>query len=220
LQVDLDRLKRSLLTEASIVEESVLAAVKALQERDRLLAQQVIDDDTRVDDLEVDIEEDCLKILALHQPVASDLRLIVSVLKINNDLERIADLAVNVAERAAYLATQEPIEIPFALPLMVDKTTTMLKRALQALVKADSKQAYAVLDMDDEVDAINREAFQKVEQAIRDDLDHMERLIHLLSVARHLERVADLATNIAEDVIYLIEGEIVRHRHEEYERQP
>lgn len=217
LQVDLDRLKRLLLTEAGIVEESVLAAVKALEDRDRMLATQIIDEDTRVDDMEVDIEEECLKLLALHQPVASDLRLIIAVLKINNDLERIADLAVNISERAAYLASQPPIEIPFALPVMADKTTDMLKMALEALINADVPLAKTVLAMDDDIDAINREAFRKVELGIRHNLDHMERLIHLLSVARHLERIADLATNIAEDVVYLIEGEIVRHRHEIYE---
>jgi phosphate transport system protein len=150
--------------------------------------------------------------------VAIDLRLIIAVLKINNDLERIADLAVNVAERAAYLATQEPLEIPFALPTMVQKTCTMLKQSLDALVDLDAQQAYLVLLMDDDIDAINREAYQKVQEGIRKNPDHMDRLIHFLSVARHLERIADQATNIAEDVIYLVQGEIVRHRHEDYSR--
>lgn len=219
LQVEIERLKRAVLRMAGVVEETVLAAVRSLQTRDRLLAHRVIERDSEIDQTEVDIEEECLKVLALHQPVAIDLRFIISVLKINNDLERTADLAVNIAERSAYLATQEPIPIPFALPAMVETTTTMLRKSLDALVNMDARQARIVRAMDDEVDGMNRDAFVSIQDRIAQDLSQLDRLIHFLSVARHLERIADLATNIAEDVIYLVEGMIVRHRHESLESQ-
>lgn len=220
LLAEIEKLKRSLINMAGLVEETLMAAVRSLESRDRALALWVIDSDSRIDQMEVDIEEECLKVLALHQPVAIDLRFIVACLKINNDLERTADLAVNIAERSAYLATQDAIEIPFPLPTMASKTIAMLKRALDALVNMDPRMARAVRMLDDEVDAINRQAYASVQERIRVNLDEMDRLIHLLSVARHLERVADLATNIAEDVIYLVEGVIVRHRPEEYEPEP
>lgn len=214
LEVEIDRLKRSILSMAGLVEDLVLQAVQALLRRDRAMARRVADSDTRVDQMEVEIEEECLKVLALHQPVATDLRFIISVLKINNDLERIADLAVNIAERASTLASHDPIDIPFALEEMGEKASTMLKMSLDSLVNQDTDLARAVRDLDDEVDAINRDAYEKVESGIQRHLDRMQRLINLLSAARHLERIADLATNIAEDVIYMVEGEIVRHRHD------
>lgn len=213
----MERLKKAIINMAGMVEETLLAAVRSLESRDRALALWVIDNDSAIDQMEVDIEEECLKVLALHQPVAIDLRFIVACLKINNDLERTADLAVNIAERSAYLATQEAVEIPFALPEMVTKATSMLKRALDSFVNMDPRLARAVRTLDDEVDAINRSAYVSVQERIREDLGQMDRLIHLLSVARHLERIADLATNIAEDVIYLVEGVIVRHRPEQFE---
>jgi phosphate transport system protein len=216
LEVEIEKLKRSVLAVAGAVEESLNAAVQALQRRDRALALQVIESDGRIDHMEVDVEEECLKVLALHQPLALDLRFIVSVLKINNDLERIADLAVNIGERAAYLATVDAIEPPFDLSTMASKTVAMLNRSLDALVKMDAYQARAITVLDDEVDAINRDAFIQVQNRIRADIEQMDRLIHYLSVARHLERIADLATNIAEDVVYLVEGVIIRHRAEDY----
>lgn len=163
------------------------------------------------------VEEDCLKILALHQPVAIDLRYIISVLKINNDLERTGDLAVNIAERAAFLATQERLEIPFDFSGMAEKAQSMLKRSLDALVKMDADLAREVCASGDEVDAINRDMYIQVQEGIRKHPKRLECLVHILSVSRHLERVADLATNIAEDVIYVIKGEIVRHRTEDYD---
>lgn len=218
LQIEIDRLKQQILKVAGVVEESVLVAVRSLERRDRALARTVIDNDRQVDELEVEVEEDCLKVLALHQPVAIDLRLIIAVLKINNDLERIGDLAVNIAERAAYLASADPIEIPFDLPVMVEKTVRMLKQSLDALVGLDVGLARIVRAGDDEVDAINREAFDQVQRRVLENPGQMERLMHVLSIARHLERIADLATNIAEDVIYMVEGEIVRHRSEDFNR--
>ena len=218
LLVEIEKLKKAIVSVAGTVEEAVSAAVSAVRNRDRELARQVIENDQHIDQMEVEVEEDCLKILALHQPCATDLRFIVSVLKINNDLERIGDLAVNVAERGAYLATVDAIECPFPLETMAEKTVGMLNKSLDALVNMDPNLAREVTVTDDEVDAINREAFVQVEKGVRHDPNHIDQLIHYLSVARHLERIADLATNIAEDVVYLVEGVIIRHRTEDYSK--
>ncbi len=209
-------LKKEILALGAAVEEILYKAMKSLEERDKALAEQVMEEDTVIDQMEVEIEEDCLKVLALHQPVAIDLRLIIAILKINTDLERVGDLAVNIAERAAFLATREKIDIPLDFMKMADISKDMLKKSLDALVSEDSALAHKVCGMDDAVDAINREMYITIQEAIRNDPTRMESLIHLLSVSRHLERVADLATNIAEDVIYMIEGEIVRHNVEKY----
>jgi phosphate transport system protein len=216
LEREIEKLKKQILAISAVVEESVHKAVSALEERDAQLAKAVIENDVKIDRMEVDMEEDCLKVLALHQPVGSDLRLIVSALKINSDLERIGDLAVNIAERAAFLATQPRVEVPLDFPLMAEKAKAMLRMSLDALVGRDAALAYQVCAADDEVDAINKQTYAKVQDGIRRHPEQIESLIHLLSASRHLERIADHATNIAEDVIYMIEGEIVRHRAEDY----
>ena len=216
LQTDLNSLKEHTLALAAEVEESVRLAVRALEERNSSLASRVIDYDHTVDKKEVALEEDCLKILALHQPVAVDLRLVVAILKLNSDLERIGDLAVNIAERAQFLASREPVPTPMNFAGMAEITRNMLRKALDALVNMDIKLAREVCATDDEVDAINREMFAQVQNGIRDNPEQMECLLHLLSASRHLERIADHATNIAEDVIYTVDGEIVRHRAENY----
>ena len=213
---ELERLKRSLLTLAAKVEERLRMAIKAIETRDGNLADLVIDADHEIDEIEVDIEEECLKVLALHQPVAIDLRFIIAVIKINNELERIGDLAVNIAERAAFLASQRKLDILFDFPGMAEKAQSMVKRSLDALVNMDSKLAWEVCASDDEVDAMNREMFIQVQNSMRKNMSRMECLIHLLSASRHLERIADHATNIAQDVVYMIEGEIVRHKAEHY----
>lgn len=199
-----------------MVEDSVANAVKSLRDRDPALARLVIDSDIQIDELEVDIEEECQKILALHQPVAHDLRYIIAVLKINAELERIGDAGVNIAERALVLSEIERVDIPFDFAGMAEKARSMLKRSIDALVNQDTVLAYAVIASDDEVDAINREMYEQVKGGIRNHPEHMEALIHLLSVSRHLERIGDHASNIAEDVIYLTKGDIVRHKTEEF----
>ncbi len=209
-------LKKEILALGAAAEEILYKAMKSLEERDKALAEQVMKEDAGIDQMEVEVEEDCLKVLALHQPVAGDLRLIIAILKINNDLERVGDLAVNIAERAAFLATREKIETPPDFMKMSEISREMLKKSLDALVTEDSAMAHKVCGMDDAVDAINREMYILIQNEIRKDPSRMESLIHLLSVSRHLERVADLATNIAEDVIYMIDGEIVRHKVEDY----
>lgn len=212
-----EHLKRQLLTLSALVEESVWLAVQSLAKRDEMMARRVIDEDNQIDLMEVDIEEECLKILALYQPVATDLRFIVTVLKINNDLERVGDLAVNIAERSAFLATVPPVKVNFDFHTMADKTQKMLKKSLDALVRSDSKLAKEVWESDDEVDEMNRRMYNDVKEAVREHPEDIEPLIHMLSVSRHLERIADLATNIAEDVVYMKEGDIIRHRFEEYQ---
>lgn len=216
-QNELERLKKKLLALSATVEESVERAVRSINTRDVPLAREVIENDRSIDLLEVEVEEECLKILALHQPVAVDLRFVVAVLKINNDLERIGDLAVNIAERSTYLSQKAPIEMPFDFATMEQKTRLMLEKAIDALIQMDLEVAREVGAADDEIDAINREMYNQVSKGIQDSPDQVDRLIHSLSISRHLERIADYATNIAEDVIYMIEGQIVRHQPEEYE---
>jgi phosphate transport system protein len=215
-QNELERLKKKLLTLSAIVEESVEKAVRSISNRDVQLAREVIENDRSIDLLEVEVEEECLKVLALHQPVAVDLRFVVAVLKINNDLERIGDLAVNIAERSSYLGQKEPIEMPFDFATMEKKTRLMLEKAIDSLIQMSLEVAREVGAADDEIDAINREMYDQVAKGIRNSPDQADRLIHCLSISRHLERIADYATNIAEDVIYMIEGQIVRHQPEEY----
>lgn len=214
---EIDRLKQMLLSLCSLVEDSLRQAVKSIKEQNASLATRVIETDVQIDHMEVDVEEECLKILALYQPVAIDLRFIITALKINNDLERIGDLAVNLAERSQFLATQKKIDVPFDFDAMTEKTESMLRKSLDALVNMDSGLAYEVCAADDEVDAMNRQMFHTVQQQIRTDPKQVEPLIHLLSASRHLERVADHATNIAEDVIYMLEGKIIRHKAEDFE---
>lgn len=219
LQRSLQDLNKRILVLGSVVEESVRKAVQAIESRDSETAAQVIDGDNEIDQLEVELEEECLKILALYQPVAADLRFIVATLKINNDLERVGDLAVNISERAVYLATQKPVNAVLNFHLMATRAQTMLAKSLDALVRVDPVLARQVLASDDEVDAMNREMYIQIQGAIRKFPDEIEPLIHLLSVSRHLERIADLATNIAEDVIYLAEAQIVRHQAESYDQE-
>ncbi|KMP12144.1 PhoU family transcriptional regulator [Candidatus Nitromaritima sp. SCGC AAA799-A02] len=211
LEKAIDELKHLILSLGADVEESVRLSVLSLTLRDSVRAKQVIAADYTIDQREVYIEEECLKILALHQPVANDLRLIIAILKINNDLERIADLSVNIAERAVYLSKKTQVELPFDLKKMAEKVQSMLKRSLDAMVNCDEKLARQVCEDDDEVDVMNREMFVCVGTAIKKDVENLNSYIQLLSASRYLERMADHATNIAEDVIYLVTGEIIRH---------
>ena len=213
---EIEKLKKKLLELCARVEEQLWQAVKSIKDSNSELAGEVINYDSQIDKEEVDIEEECLKILALYQPVAIDLRFIVTALKINSDLERIGDLSVNIAERSQFLANRNPVDTPFNFEVMAEKTQTMLRKSIDALVNMDCKLAHDVCGMDDEVDAINKEMYDLVKQSILAEPAHIESLIHLLSVSRHLERIGDHATNIAEDVIYMVEGKIIRHKAENY----
>ena len=208
----LEILKKSLLELSAMVEESVHRSVKSIELRDTDLAQKIVEYDIEIDKKEVEVEEECLKILALHQPVAIDLRFIVAVLKINSDLERIGDLAVNIAKRAFHLANFQKAEYSFDFSTMAQKSTMMLKKALDSLVNMDTDLAREVGAADDEVDDMKRKMTIQVKEAIAKDPLQTEQYLQYMSIARHLERVADHAANIAEDVLYMIEGEIVRHK--------
>lgn len=211
-QNEIEKLKRKILHLAAMVEENLQTAVKSISEYDINLADEVIKSDPEVDSLEVEVEEDCLKILALHQPVAADLRYIITVLKINNDLERIADLAVNIAERTKTIARNYGVEKPFDLRGMLNITVNMVKLSVDALVTNDTQKAREVIQNDDSIDSFNEEAHRVFQKQIRENPNSTEYCISLLSVSKNLERIADHATNIAEDVIYMIDGEIVRHQ--------
>ena len=214
MQREIDNLKRRLLALSAEVEDNVRTAVRSVENRDAVLAHAVIRRERETDVMEVDVEEECLKILALYQPVASDLRMIIAVLKINHDLERIGDLAVHIAERGLFLCQQPRIDIQFRLGTMADKAQAMLKKVLDAFVNLDETAARAVCAADGEIDAIHREIFQQVKTAVTGNAQLFEPLLQILHISRHLERIADHATNIAEDLIYLIEGRIVRHQTE------
>lgn len=209
---EIERLKKMVFALSAVVEERVHKAVNAIERRDAQLAQRVIDGDVEIDQMEVNVEEECLKILALHQPVAADLRYIIAMMKLNSDLERIGDLAVNIAKRALYLANHPQIETPPQIPTMAEKSQAMLKRTLDALVNGDSSLARQVMASDDEVDALHRDVGQSLKQKMKQTPDQIDGLLELFHAARHLERISDHASNIAEDVIYLIDGEIVRHK--------
>lgn len=212
LERDLENLQRDVLAMGASVEEAIYHAIRAVLDRDAALAQRIIDADGSIDELENRIDEECLKILALHQPVATDLRRIAAVLMINTDLERMADLAVDIAERAHVLATPPYVTIPGEFQRMGDLTTVMVRDCLNSFVNLDARQARQVIRLDDEVDRLNVAIIADIVATMQRSPDHVESGLSLFSAVRHLERIADHATNVAEDVVYLVEGEIVRHR--------
>lgn len=217
LRNGIENLKARIIDMAGIIEDRVFLATLSVIGRDAYKAEAVRNGDGEIDQMEVDFEEECLKLLALHQPVSIDLRIIVAMLKINNDLERIGDLAVNIAERGAFLATQEKIDIPFELERMVYLAEEMLTGSIDALVSMDVVQARKIRAMDDRMDGMYRDMYGKVKEIILQQPRLINTLLHAMSVGRYLERIADLATNIAEDVIYMISAEIVRHSPEIFE---
>ena len=176
------------------------------------MAQEVIEGDSLIDEEENHVEEECLKMLALHQPVAVDLRRIVSALKINTELERMADLAEDIAERATHLAPLPDVPVSSKLQHMTDVTTSMVRQSLDAFVNLDSRLARVVCRLDDEVDKFNHQIIEELVEAMQNAPDLIAQGLSMFSAVRHLERIADHATNIAEDVVYLVEGEIIRHR--------
>ena len=210
-QRELDKIKKSILSLGTLVEDRVRIVVKAIEDRDLEAAKKLIATDHEVDEMEVEIEEECLKIMALHQPVAIDLRFLVAVIKINNELESIGDQVVNIAERVEVIAANKDFDIFFDYTKMADKAQDMLKKSLDALVNMDVDLAFKVIILDDEVDELKNIAYDKIKKAMSENPDIPGFLINLLLISRHLERLGDHATNIAEEVIYMVEGEIVRH---------
>jgi phosphate transport system protein len=217
LQKDIDSLKNKIITMGSAIEDRVYKASLSIINKDLRLAEEVIQADEEIDKMEVDIEEHCLKILALYQPVAIDLRFIIAVLKINNELERVSDIAVNIAERGKYLIKHKEYEIPYDINAMATKVESMVTRSIDALVHMDVQLAHRIRAEDDEVDAYNRQMYNNVKDMLMNDPKQINCTLHAVSAGRHLERIADHACNIAEDVIYLVDAEIVRHTPEVFE---
>jgi len=213
-QNELHKLEKYILSLGALVEERLNQAVESIKNIDRDLAEKVIENDKEVDQKEVELEEECLKLLALHQPVAIDLRFIVVVLKINNDLERIGDLVVNICESAIFLSHQPDTQPMFEFSVMSENVKKMLKMSLDSLVNMDIETAKQVCKIDSEIDEMNRNMYEQVEKGIMKHPEYVKIYLYNRSISKHLERIADLATNIAEDVIYMIEGEIVRHKDE------
>ena len=211
-QRELSNLRKNLLALGALVEDMLTQAVVSLLNRDGALGDQVMRNDDDVDKREIDIEEDCLKILALHQPVAHDLRFLVAVLKMNNDMERMADICANIGKRGKWLAKRDPVAWPPGLEEMADKVKLMVDKTLDALVTENSAAAQLVVAADDEVDALKRQMVATFRERIVSEPHNSEILLKMLDIPRHLERIADLATNIAGDVIYMVDGEIIRHR--------
>ncbi len=212
IERQIDGLKEKILRVGTLVEEAISKAITALINKDTALAQRVMASDEEIARMEVEVEEECLKILALYQPVAADLRFVVAVLKINNDLERMGDLARNIAKRVAQLARAEPVDLPPEIRTMASLTQEMVKQCLDAVVNADPSLARQVREEDDAVDEARMQIRQKILRGIKSSPDRVESLLRINSVSKHIERLADMATSIAEDVIYMVEGEIVRHR--------
>lgn len=215
LERDLESLERDILAQSSVVEQMIRTACRGLSERNAAVGAELAVHEPSVNRREVKIEEECLKILALHQPVAVDLRRVATVLKVNSDLERIADLAVNIGERIPAIAERPELKLSDALAQMSTLTIKMVRDALDALVDLDAERARQVCRNDDQVDDFNRLVIDELHEVMRRCPDSVEAAVHFFSASRHIERIADHATNIAEDVIYLVEGEITRHRSEE-----
>jgi phosphate transport system protein len=204
----------------ALVEERVHAAMQALMERRAEAAEAVIAGDAEVNDLQIEIDDRCLKLLALQNPMASDLRLITAAMKINADLERIGDQAVNIAENAVKIAQAPPLRPMIDLPRMAEMAEAMTRDSLDAFVRRDAGLARDVLSRDDAVDLLKDQIFRVLLTHMMADPGTIERALGLLLVSRNLERIADHATNIAEDVIFVVEAKDVRHHHEEGEAEP
>ncbi len=216
---DLDLLKREILYMGGLTENAINNAITALVNRDESLAEEVLAGEDEIDQKEVDIAEECMKVLALHQPVAGDLRFIVSVMTVNNDLERIADLAANIAERAIFLAGQTSrVPYPDELTGMAGSVREMVKNSLDALVNQNEELARAVIESDDAVDSTHRHLFETLKDLVRENPANLDQVVQILSISRYLERIGDHATNIAEDVIFMVSGEIIRHQPDVGER--
>lgn len=212
---ELVELKKCILKMGNLVEAAISKSIKALLDRDVRLAEEVIGADDDINTIEIIIDEKCLDLLALRQPVAVDLRFIAAVMKMNSELERMGDLAVNIAETAKYLATQSELKISLDFAKMMEFTQKMVRESLDALVNRDSKLARIICLEDDVVDNLKKQMFIELLKHMKEDPETIERSTHLMLVSRHLERIADQATNIAEDVVYMVEGKIIKHHAED-----
>jgi phosphate transport system protein len=217
---ELDSLKTTLIRMGSVVEEHTKLAMKAVFEEDAELARKVIDTDERINSFEIEMDNAVIDILALQQPVASDLRLILAAQKISNDLERIGDHAVNIAESALQLLKAKPKEPLLDIPKMAEIATAMLRDALDSFVHVSAELAQAVLKRDDLLDDLNRSMTMEVVQLLQKNKKLIEGGLEIIRVSRNLERIGDLATNIAEEVIFLAQARVVKHHAEEKKGPP
>lgn len=212
---ELVALKTSLIKMGSVVEENLADAIKALLEHNGELARKAIEKDERVNSLEIEIDNAVIDILALRQPVASDLRLIIAVQKINNDLERIGDHAVNIAESVLNLTKTPEANLLLKIPTMTEIARSMLRDALDSFILLESKIARSILERDNQMDELNRVMTREVIELIKSDAKAIDAGMELIRISRNLERIADLATNIAEDVIFHTQAKVVKHHAEE-----
>lgn len=213
---ELEVLKQNLLRMAALAENAVRKSVLSVTTRNSDLAREVIIDDINLNRLELEIEDKAFKLLALRQPLATDLRLIVAAMRIATELERIGDQAVNIAERALELNSREPIELPVDLKAMADLALGMVRTSIEAFVQQDPRLAVQVCQRDVEVDILDDEYIQKILDVMIKESRWVTRLHHFVIIVRNLERIADLATNIAEDIVFIVEGRVIKHRCEDW----
>ncbi len=219
LTEETSKLKKMLFEMASSVEEMIAKSIKALEENNMILAEDVIKSDEKVNEMEIEIDNQCIRILALLHPEAEDLRTVTMIMKINNDLERIGDHAVNIAQMALYLADKPPVKPLIDIPKMAEKAIEMLQESLDSFVNKDAELAVEVCKKDDEVDALEPQIVRELVTYMISDPQTIDRALTLILIARGLERVADLATNIAEDAYYMASGKILKHHHTKMENK-
>lgn len=212
---ELNTLKEELLRMASLTEKSIVLAVKSLKDRKEELAREVLKKEENINLLDIEIDELCLKLLALRQPMATDLRFITSAMKIASDLERIGDQSVNIAERSLELINFPLLKPLIDIPRMANLAQNMVKDAINAFINRDDKLARSVCQRDDEVDSLNDQIFRELLTYMMQDPSTIRRAVDLILVGRHLERIADHATNIGEDVIYYVKGKTIKHHCEQ-----
>lgn len=210
---EIEKLKAHLVYLFKMVEMNYTLACRSLNDGDMAAADEVYRQEKEIDDKKIDIQEECFKIIALHQPVAFDLRFIMAALKFNNDLERIGDMAVSIANRAQTLNDLAPLDLPFDVGHMANHVHSMLTRSLDALIKLDQDLAVAVLGDEEAVDEMHRSNLQVIKELMAKNPENIDALVNYLSVSRYLERIADYVTNLSEEVVYIVEGEIVYHLH-------
>lgn len=208
---DLEKLKENLLEMAGSVEGMIAKSIKSLKDRNMVLAQEVVNADNEVNKKEIEIDNLCIRILGLYHPEAKDLRTVVMIMKINNDLERIGDHAVSIAKMSSFLSEKPLVKPLIDIPRMAEKTIEMLKGSLDAFVNKNSELAVEVCKKDDEVDSLEPQIVRELITFIMSDPEIIDRALRYIYIARHLERVADLATNIAEDAYYISTGKVLKH---------
>jgi phosphate transport system protein len=211
---ELEQLKSKLLAMSALVEAAVYRSITAVVQKDKKLAEEVLQNEPRINKMEIDVDELSISLLALQQPMARDLRLIVAALKINTDLERMGDLAVSIAERAMNLMKDPVVQAQVDIPYIGGLVQSMVRKALDAFVHRDPDLARSVLSSDDAVDNMRTACYHELVSFMEQDPQHIQQALALLSITRNLERIADHSTNIAEDVLFLVKGVDVRHHAE------